>query len=264
MDITTFNVNSIRAREERLKAWLDSRRPSVLCLQETKVEDDAFPRGLFEDRGYRVWTYGQRTYNGVAIAVTEGLDAGDPVYGLGPVREDDQRRFLQLRVEGFTVVNVYVPNGGEVDGPRFPFKLQWFDRLRRHLDSSIDPRAPLVVCGDFNVAPDDRDVYDPQAHRGSILCSDPERLALARVMEFGLVDLHRRFTEESGIFTWWDYRGLGFPKNRGFRIDLLLATPPAAGLCTEVSVDREERKGAKPSDHAPVRAAFSSFAPPGS
>lgn len=257
MDITTFNVNSIRAREERLKAWLDARRPSVLCLQETKVRDEEFPVALFLERGYRVFHHGQPTYNGVAIAVASNLSATDVVMGLPPAVEPDQCRFLSLLVEGIRVVNVYVPNGGEVDGPRYGYKLEWLKRLKDHLAAQHQPAEPLVICGDFNVAIDDRDVFDPDAHRGQILCSDAERAAMAELMAFGLVDLHRQFTQEGGIYTWWDYRNLGFQKNRGFRIDLFLATQTLASRCLSVEIDRAERKGAKPSDHAPVRATFS-------
>jgi exodeoxyribonuclease-3 len=154
------------------------------------------------------------------------------------------------------VINVYVPNGGEVDGPRYGYKLDWLARLRAHLDQHHTKSDPLVICGDFNVALDDRDVYDPEGHRGEILCSEPERAAMTNLIEFGLTDLHRKFVSEGGIYTWWDYRSLGFPKNKGFRIDLFLATEPLASRCSGVVIDREERKGAKPSDHAPVRAEF--------
>jgi exodeoxyribonuclease-3 len=257
MDITTFNVNSLRAREERFKLWLEARRPSVLCLQETKVRDEEFPVGIFEERGYSVIYHGQPTYNGVAIAVASGLSVSDPVIGLPPAVEPDQCRFLSLQVEGIRVVNVYVPNGGEVDGPRYAYKLEWLRRLKEHLTAQHSASEPLVVCGDFNVALDDRDVFDPEAHRGQILCSDPERARMAELMSFGLVDLHRKFTQEGGIYTWWDYRNLGFQKNRGFRIDLFLATSTLADRCLSVEIDRAERKGTKPSDHAPVRATFS-------
>ena len=255
MKVVTFNVNSLRARAERFVLWLESRQPDVVCLQETKSKDDQFPQDLFSDRGYTVAFHGQPTYNGVAMAVREGLSMDDVMKGLPGDPDDDQARLIAATVEGLRIINVYVPNGGEVDGPRYPYKLRWLDRLRELLDQEADPSDDLVICGDFNIAIDDRDIWDADRFRDQILCSDKERAALRNLMDFGLSDLHRKFTEEV-VFTWWDYRALGFPKNKGWRIDLFLGTESAAERCSAVLVDREERKGKKPSDHAPVMANF--------
>lgn len=254
MRVVSWNVNSIRAREERARAWLERWKPEVLCLQETKVVDDDFPFALFEELGYQAESFGQRGYNGVAIA--SRLPVSDVVRGLPDDAPDADRRLIAATVEGLRIVNVYVPNGQHVTSEKYDFKLEWLSRLRTFLDSTAQPSDDLVICGDFNVAPDDRDVHDPRLWRGKVLFSEPEHRALGQLMEFGLEDVYRRFHEEAGHFSWWDYRMLGFPKNRGLRIDLFLGTRSAANRCTEMLIDREERKGAKPSDHAPVHAVF--------
>ena len=252
MKVTSWNVNSVRARLERLEAHLDSRQPDVLCLQETKVVDDDFPRAVFASRGYAVEVFGQRTYNGVAIAsklpmkrVTRGLPSEGP---------DQQRRVLSATVDGLRIVNVYVPNGKAVEDPAFELKLAWLRRLKEFVSAQEEPA--LVVCGDFNIAPEDRDVHDPDAWRGKIHFSDEEHAALADLRSIGLIDLFRVFHEQAGLYSWWDYRRLGFPKDRGLRIDYFLGTEAARERTQDVVIDREERKGEKPSDHAPVTATF--------
>ena len=254
MLVASWNVNSIRAREERLLRWLDARKPDVVCLQELKVEDQAFPFEAVEAAGYRAAVWGQRTYNGVAILaktvpalVKKGID--DEV-------DDLQARLITARVGGLRVVNVYAPNGAEVGTDKWAYKLEWMKRLRAPLDRRFDPREPLVLCGDFNVAPEARDVHDPRAWEPSVLFHRDARAALQQVVAFGLQDTLRLHTQEAGLYSWWDYRMLAFPKNRGLRIDLILATGPVATSCTAASIDRNERKGKQPSDHAPVLAEF--------
>jgi exodeoxyribonuclease-3 len=248
--ITTWNVNSIRQRLERVLAWIGRHAPDVLCLQETKVTDEDFPREAFVAAGYRVETFGQKTYNGVALlAKAPLLDVARGIEGDLP---DAQRRCIAATIEGLRVVNVYVPNGESVDSEKFPFKLDWLARLERSLAAALRPDRPLVVLGDFNIAPEDRDVHDPEAWRGQVLFHPREHAALARLTSLGLSDLYRLHHAEAGRYTWWDYRMLAFPKNLGLRIDLILGTEAAARRATACEIDRDERKGVKPSDHVPV------------
>ncbi len=251
LKITTWNVNSVRARLERVLDWLDRRQPDVAVLQETKVVDDAFPREAFEERGYHVETYGQKTYNGVAMIGRKPFEQVVRGFGDDP---EEQRRLLAAVVEGVRIVNVYVPNGQALDSPEYPFKLEWLARLRTFLDDWAPADEAVLVMGDFNVAPTDLDVHDPEAWRGKVLCSEAERDALARVCGWGLSDLFREHDEEGGRYTWWDYRTLAFPRNAGLRIDLVLGSEAASERCGGVVIEREERKGPKPSDHAPVTA----------
>lgn len=254
MKITTWNVNSIRSRLERALAWLDRREPDVVALQETKVVDEVFPREPFEERGYHVETFGQKTYNGVALLSKHPLQ--DVVRGFGD-DPDEERRLIAATVEGVKVVDVYVPNGKEVESPKFPFKLGWLDRLSAFLADYASSDEPLLLLGDFNIAPEDRDVHDPDAWRGKVLFHPKEHEALAKIQDtLGLTDLFRQHEDGDGLFTWWDYRQLGFPRNAGLRIDLLLGTASLAGRCEAVLIERDERKGKKPSDHAPVTGYF--------
>lgn len=254
MDLVTFNVNSVRARLPLLVDWLRAHEPDVVCLQETKVEDLAFPREPLEDLGYNVETYGQRTYNGVAILSRQPLE--DVIKGFPGDGEDAERRLIAAIVGDMILVNVYVPNGREVGHEKFRYKLAWLRRLRSFLDERYDPSEKLVLCGDFNITFDDRDVYDPEAWREKILCSTPEREALRGVMEFGLHDALRAHHQEAGIYTWWHYRGGGFRRNMGLRIDHFLVTRPALRVCEDVVVDVEARAAEGASDHAPVIATY--------
>jgi exodeoxyribonuclease-3 len=254
MKLATWNVNSIRKRLDRVIPWLAEHRPDVLCLQETKVEDEAFPRAELEAAGYHVACHGQKTYNGVALLTR--LPASEFVRGLGDGADDAQARFLVATVGAMRVGTVYVPNGQAVGTDKFVYKLEWLARWRRWLSAHADPAAPLALCGDINIAPDDRDVYDPEGWKDQVLCHPDERAALTEICRFGLVDLFREHHREAGLYTWWDYRQLSFPKNLGLRIDLILCTPALASRCTSITIDRNARKGKNPSDHAPVIAEF--------
>jgi exodeoxyribonuclease-3 len=250
MRIATWNVNSVRARLERLVHWLGEQRPDVVCLQETKCLDEQFPREPLEELGYNVETFGQRTYNGVAILSRSRPD--DVIRGLPDDGEDAQRRVIGATVEDVLLLNLYVVNGEAVGSAKYAFKLEWMARLADFVATRYDMAEKVVLCGDFNVTFDDRDVYDPEAWRERVLCSTPEREALARVMEPGLADAFRRFQDEGGHYTWWDFRTRGFAGDRGLRIDHFLMSPPALAACTGVEIDRAARGGEKPSDHAPV------------
>jgi exodeoxyribonuclease-3 len=252
MKLATWNVNSIRARKDRLSAWVDAVRPDVLCLQELKVPTEDMP-GELAAAGYHVAAWGQKSYNGVAIAsraplvdVTRGFTAG-PVPGT-----DEQARVIAATIDGIRVVCLYVPNGEALDSDKYAYKLGWYRELRGWLDAHHQPDAPLVVCGDMNVAPTDLDVHDPDAWRGRVHCSQPERDALAHVLGFGLVDVFRHHHPDTKAYSWWDYRGVDFFKDRGLRIDHVFATAPVVATATGARIDRDARKGKDASDHAPV------------
>ena len=250
MKLATWNINSIRARNDRLFAWLEKERPDVLCLQETKVEDAAFPVEPLKKAGYDCVSFGQRSYNGVAILSTQPLVEVTRAFGDGA--DDGDARVIAATTHGVRVLCVYVVNGQELTSDRYPYKLQWLRRLRALLDRTATPDQPVIVCGDMNVAPDDRDVWSPDAWREKIHCSTPEREALAEVLGFPLVDLFRKCNGDAKAYSWWDYRGVSFFKDQGLRIDHIFATQPVAERCTSCTIDRNARKGQDASDHAPV------------
>jgi exodeoxyribonuclease-3 len=254
MKLVTWNVNSVRARLPRLLAMLERHRPDVVCLQETKARDPDFPAEPLEAAGYTLATHGQKSYNGVAVLAREPLEAVERGFEGDPLPAE--ARLISGRAGDLRIVNLYVVNGKAVGTPHFERKLAWLDALARWLEAAHDPAEPLVLLGDFNIAPEDRDVHDPELWRGRVLCSDPERARLRRLVGWGLVDLLRLHEPSAGIHTWWDYRGGAFPRNQGLRIDLALGTRTAADRCRGVEVDREERKKSAgegaPSDHAPV------------
>ena len=254
MKLATWNINSIRAREERLLTWLGQEKPDVLCLQETKVEDSGFPAAALRKTGYEIAIFGQRSYNGVAIASTGPLT--DVVRGFGDDPADDEARAIAATTHGIRVVCVYVPNGQDLASDRYPYKLAWFGRLRAYLERTSAPDQMLAVCGDMNVTPDDRDVWSPEKWQNQIHCSPPERAALANLAGFGLVDAFRRHNGDDKRYSWWDYRGVSFFKDQGLRIDLIYLTAPLAARCTGCTIDRNARKGQDASDHAPVVAVF--------
>jgi exodeoxyribonuclease-3 len=253
VQLATWNVNSIRARLPRVKAWLTAARPDVVCLQELKVEAAGFPMELFAELGYQVALVGQKSYNGVAIAARTPLT--DVVVGMGDGVYDDQARFLAATVDGVRVVSLYVPNGQSIGSDKYAYKLAWLARLRGWLDRH-DAATPLALCGDWNVAPTDLDVHDPVAWAGSIHCSEPERRAIAKVVSWGLRDTFRALHPEARTWSWWDYRGVAFFKDHGLRIDYHLVNEPLAARLTACTIDREMRKGRDASDHAPVVATF--------
>jgi exodeoxyribonuclease-3 len=254
MKIATWNVNSVRAREARLLAWLALKQPELLCLQELKAANDGFPSAAVETLGYQAAVHGQRTYNGVAILSRAPLTEVETGFCDGD--DDAQARVISARVGGIRVVCAYFPNGGEVGSEKFAYKLRWMERMRGYLERTLEKDESAVLCGDFNVAPDDRDVARPEEWKDTVLCHPEARAALARITELGLVDTFRRHHSEGGHYSWWDYRMLGFPKNNGLRIDHIFATEPLAARCSDAEIDRNERKGKQPSDHAPVLATF--------
>jgi exodeoxyribonuclease-3 len=250
MKLVSWNVNSVRARRERVLAFLARVQPDVACLQETKVVDADFPLDCFRELGYHAAFHGQKTYNGVAIL--SKTEPADVQRGFGDGEPDAETRMIAATIAGLRVVDVYVPNGQAVGAEKFAFKLRWLARLRTWLDRACKPDQPLLICGDFNVAPEDRDVWDPEKMRDQVLFSEPEKAALREVCAFGLDDALRLQTPDAGIYTWWDYRMGAFHRGWGLRIDHFFVTKPVAARVRSVFVDRDERKGKEPSDHAPV------------
>jgi exodeoxyribonuclease-3 len=250
MLLATWNVNSVRARLDRLVAFLGRWSPDVVCLQELKVPDEDFPLEAIHAAGYQAAILGQRTYNGVAIL--SRVEAGEIQVGFGDGDADQQARFIAATVGGVRVASAYIPNGQVVGSDKWAYKLDWLGRLRAWLDRHTAVDQPLALCGDFNVAPEDRDAARPDEWRDSVLCHEDARRALHGVTSWGLTDAIRLHDEGPGPFSWWDYRMLAFPKGNGLRIDHIFLTAPLAARCTSATVDREERKGKQPSDHAPV------------
>jgi exodeoxyribonuclease III len=253
MRIVSWNINSLRRRQERLISWLEQTEPDVVCLQETKCTDEQFPVLDLRAAGYHAAFHGQKSYNGVAIlSKTEPREARP---ALCDEEEDPQARVIAATLGPVRVYSIYAPNGQAVGSPAYEYKLKWYARLRNCLQRESREQH-LVVCGDFNVAPKDEDVYDPDLWHGAIMCSDGERKAFEELCGIGLADTLRLHHHEPGLFSWWDYRMLSFPKNRGLRIDAILASKALAEHCNATGIEREMRKGKEPSDHAPVWAEF--------
>jgi exodeoxyribonuclease-3 len=249
--LAAWNVNSLNVRLPRLLAWLAQHRPDVLCLQETKVPDPKFPVADIAAAGYTPHFSGQKTYNGVAILVREGLAASDVTVGI-PGFDNEQKRVMAATVQGVRTICVYVPNGQSVDSDKYQYKLAWCAAAATYFRAELARNANLAVLGDFNVAPEDRDVHDPALWSGQVLCTNAERAAFRAFLDAGLVDSFRLFDQPPATFSWWDYRQLAFPKNNGLRIDHVLLSAPLAARCAASRIDRNARKGDKPSDHAPV------------
>jgi exodeoxyribonuclease-3 len=252
MRLATWNVNSLKARLPRVEEWLAYAQPDVLCMQETKLADEQFPVMPFSALGYEVAFHGEGRWNGVAIASRVGID--DVVAGFSPAPEPEptEARLISANCGGLRVASLYVPNGRAVGSEHYERKLEWLARVREWVESSYGPSDPLALCGDFNIAPEDRDVYDPAAFAGATHVSGPEREALRSLLDWGLVEAFRTVYDEPRLFTWWDYRAGDFHQGRGMRIDLMLLSEPLAKQVTWGLIDRNARKGKQPSDHAPL------------
>ena len=249
MKIATWNVNSLRVRLPHLLPWLAANAPDVMCLQETKCEDETFPAAELAAAGYRTLHHGQRTYNGVAILSRAA--GGAACRGI-PAFEDPQSRVIAADFDGMRVVSVYVPNGQSVGSDKYAYKLRWLEALREWLRAELAAHPKLAVLGDFNVAPEDRDVHAPKAWEGQVLASAPEREALRGVLGVGLADAFRLFEQPEKSYTWWDYRMGAFRRNLGLRIDHVLLSPALASGCASCTIDAAPRRLERPSDHAPV------------
>jgi len=252
--IASWNVNSLSVRLPQVIEWLAAESPDVLALQETKLVDEKFPRAEIEAAGYRVLYAGQKTYNGMALLSRRaGADVVMDIPGL----EDPQRRVLAATFGALRVINLYVPNGESVGSDKYQYKLSWLKRLAAWLRAELAAHPRLVVLGDFNIAPEPRDVYDPKAWEGSVLFSEPERAAFRALLDVGLCDSFRLFEQPDKSFSWWDYRMQGFRRNLGLRIDQILASTDLCKVCTASRIDKKPRAAERPSDHAPVVAEFS-------
>lgn len=251
--IATWNVNSLRVRLPQLAEWLAGAKPDIVALQETKLPDADFPAREIVELGYEVAFSGQRTYNGVAVLSRKPVK----VLATGiPGFEDEQRRVLAVETDGLIVLDLYVPNGQEPGSDKYAYKLRWLEALEKWLRSSLLTSRDVIVLGDFNIAPEDRDVHDPAAWEGSVHVSPPERAAYRQLLDAGLVDVFRNFEQPEKSFSWWDYRAAAFRRNHGLRIDLILATASLAKHCVACRIDREPRRAERPSDHTPVLAEF--------
>jgi exodeoxyribonuclease-3 len=254
MKIATWNVNSLKVRLPHVLDWLATEQPDVLCLQETKLTDENFPADDIRAAGYEVVFSGQKTYNGVAtISRSAASDIVTDVTDL----DDPQRRILGATIDGVRVLNLYVVNGQEVGSEKYAHKLHWLEKVTDYIATQLKDHEHFVVLGDFNIAPADEDVHDPDAWHERILCSTPEREALGRMLELGMKDTFRLFPQEEKSFSWWDYRAAAFRRNMGLRIDLILASHALAGQCTACHIDKAPRRLERPSDHTPVVAEFS-------
>ncbi len=252
MRVVTWNINSLRVRQERVEEWIAEVQPDVLCLQETKLADDAFPGLAFSALGYESVHFGQGQWNGVAILSKVGIDNVVANFASG-IEPDPDARIITATCGGVRITNCYVPNGRALDDPHYTYKLSWLDRLRQHLTIESSPADQVIVLGDFNIAPTDADVYDPKKFEGATHVSQPERDRLGALTDWGLTDLFRQqHPDVSSVYSWWDYRAGDFHMGRGLRIDLILGSASVAERVTWSTVDRNARKGKQPSDHAPV------------
>lgn len=254
MKIATWNVNSLNVRLPHVLEWLASAEPDVLVLQEIKQVSEAFPEASFVEAGYQAVASGQKTYNGVAVISRKpSADQATDFPGF----EDPQRRILASTIDGVRVINLYVPNGHSVGSEKYEYKLGWLAALNGFLKDQLKTHDKLVVLGDFNIAPEDRDVYDAEKWGDDILCSPLEREALGELLKLGLTDVYRNFEQPEKAFSWWDYRRAGFQRNAGLRIDLILTSDTMTAACQASFIDREPRTWERPSDHTPVIAEFS-------
>jgi len=254
MKIATWNVNSILARLPLVQRWLDEAKPDVLCIQESKCMDDRFPAAAFAELGYQSAIFGQPTYNGVAILSRS--ECKDVQRGFPDDGPDAQARLIAASIDGVRVVNVYIPNGAEVGSDKYQFKLEWLRRLRTFFDAHYQTTEQVLVCGDFNVATEDRDVHNPKLWEGKVLFSEPERAALAEIKEWGFIDAFRLRNDEDKQYSWWDYRMMAFRRNWGLRIDHIWVTEPLATRARAAMIDKATRGWERPSDHAPVIVEF--------
>ncbi len=251
--IATWNVNSLKVRLPHVLQWLESEKPDVLALQETKSIDENFPLEAITKAGYQVSYTGQKTYNGVATISKTPIDT---LAGSLPDYDDEQRRVLAIRTSDIAILNLYVPNGSEVGSEKYQYKLEWFSKLHPFIKRLLKGNDNLVILGDFNIAPEDQDVHDPIEWEGNVLVSEAEREEFKKMLSHGLTDCFRLFDQEDKIFSWWDYRAASFRRNRGLRIDHILASNVLSKSCNACYIDKEPRKLERPSDHTPVVAEF--------
>lgn len=253
--VATWNVNSLRIRLPVVLDWLNKHQPDVLALQETKLQDKDFPVTEITAAGYHVVYAGQKTYNGMAILSKKPCDEASIVTELLDFEHPD-RRLLEATYHGIRFLNLYIPNGNSIDSDKYIYKLNWLAKLTEHVSAVLKQYPRVVLLGDFNIAPEDRDVHDPKAWEGHVLVSGPERKALDQLLRLGLHDIFHAFEQPPKSYSWWDYRMLGFRRNHGLRIDLILTNDALVPHCTACTIDKEPRRLERPSDHTPVIAEF--------
>jgi exodeoxyribonuclease-3 len=256
LKIATWNINSLRVRLPQVLDWAKQNQPDLLALQETKLEDDKFPQAVFEDFGYHVVFAGQKTYNGVAILSRS--EPHDVIKQLPRLLDDAQKRFIGATYNDIRVVNLYIPNGESVGSEKYAYKMRWLEQLEKFLIEEIKRYEKLVILGDFNIAPEPRDVYDASKWEGHVLFSEPERAHFKKLLAIGFFDALRLHSQAEDIFSWWDYRTFAFPRNAGLRIDHILVTSPLAKQIAHCYIDIGPRAATQPSDHAPVVTVFES------
>ncbi|USQ13417.1 exodeoxyribonuclease III [Legionella lytica] len=249
LKLASWNVNSLKIRLEQVLAWMDSSQMDILAVQETKLTDENFPESSFTEMGYHVVYAGQKTYNGVAVISRYPIT--EVVTDI-PALDDPQRRILAVTVAGIRLINLYVPNGSELTSDKYEYKLNWLQKVSSFIQQQLSAYTQVAVVGDFNIAPEDRDVHDPAEWEGCVLVSPPEREAFSGLLQLGLHDSFRNFEQPEKTFSWWDYRAAGFRRNRGLRIDHVLLNQGLNALCRSSNIDVEPRKAERPSDHAPA------------
>lgn len=255
--IATWNVNSLRVRLPHVLQWLESAQPDVLALQEIKMPTEDFPLEEIREAGYDAIVNGQKTYNGVAI-LCKGTGRHTPTDIITeiPELEDHQRRVLAVTVDGVRILNLYVPNGDNIHSEKYQYKLKWLEHLKAFLKKELKQHSKMIILGDFNIAPEDDDVYDPKAWEGQVLCSEPERTEFQTILKLGFVDCFRIHTPSEKVYSWWDYRLNAFKRNMGLRIDHIIASTALAKQCNQSVIDKTPRGWERPSDHTPVIAEF--------
>jgi exodeoxyribonuclease III len=252
--IATWNVNSLKVRCSQVHEWIKDNQVDVLGIQETKLEDSAFPKAYFEEAGYHISFTGQKTYNGVAWISRYPIE--DPINAF-PDYADEQKRVLAVTIQDIRFINLYIPNGQALDSPKYTYKLEWLEHMQEFVQQQMNHYSKLVILGDFNIAPEDIDVYDPKQWFGEVLVSEPERLAFAKLQSKGLTDIVRhQHPKEEYLYSWWDYRAAAFRRGMGLRIDHILLTENLTKTCIATGIDKEPRKHERPSDHAPVWASI--------
>ncbi|KJH71124.1 exodeoxyribonuclease III [Aliterella atlantica] len=258
MKVATWNVNSVRTRQDQVVNWLRENKVDILCLQETKVVDDNFPRSPFAELGYHIYVSGQKSYNGVAIISTEPLEDVNTGFAplIGTSDLDEQKRVISGTINDVRIVNVYIPNGSSVGSDKYTYKLRWLTALQEYLRLLLYETSNICICGDFNIAPDDRDLHAPALLTGQIMASDLERQAIAAIVNLGFADAFRKFTTEGGHYSWWDYRSAAFGRNLGWRIDHHYLTSDLYAQAISCTIDVAPRKLPQPSDHTPVIVEF--------
>jgi exodeoxyribonuclease-3 len=253
MKVASFNVNGLRARLPIVVKWLKENKPDILCVQETKVQDCEFPTEAFDEINYQFTFKGQKSYNGVAIFSKSAIS--NVLFGYEDEPKDEPR-LIKAEIKGLNIINTYIPQGHSIESDRFTYKINWFNRLCKYFENNFKPEDAILWLGDFNIAPEAIDVHDPQGLLGHVCYHPDVHKVLAKVMDWGFIDIFRMHCDQSGQYSFWDYRMNAFRRNLGWRLDFIMTTKPLADKCIKCYIDKEPRKAERPSDHTPVIAEF--------